>query len=52
MAGEETVFKNLVERVLDAGKTLCRVVVLVVNMDVVVLDSILYILRQHALIHI
>ena len=44
MAGIETVLEDLVERVLDACKALGRVVVLVVDMDVVVLHSLLHIL--------
>ena len=52
MTCEESVFKDLVQRVLDAGKALGRIVVLVMDMDVVVLDSFLDIVRKHALIHV
>ena len=41
MSSKETILKNLVKRMLDAGKTLGRVVVFVVDMDIVVLDSFL-----------
>ena len=44
VACEESVLQDLVQRVLDAGETLGRVVVLVVDMDVIVLYSFLYVL--------
>ena len=52
MTGEESVLKNLVQRMLDAGKALCRIIVLVVDVDVVVLYSLLHIVGEHALVHI
>ena len=39
MSGEETVLENLVKRMLDASKALGRVVVLVMDMDIAILDS-------------
>ena len=44
VAGEETVLEDLVERVLDTCQTLGRVVVLVMNVDVVASYSLLYLL--------
>ena len=49
--GEETVFQNLVQRMLHACKAFCRVVVFVVDVDVAVPDSLFHILRQQAFIH-
>ena len=44
MSCEETVFEDLVQWVLDTGKALGRVVVLVMDMDVVVLHCLLNVL--------
>ena len=52
MAGKETLLENLVQRMLDAGKTLGWVVVLVVNVDVVLLNCLLHIVRKHAFVDI
>ena len=52
MAGEETVLEDLVKRMLDTGKALGRIVVLVVNVDVVVSYRILHLLRKQALVNV
>ena len=52
MSRKETVFQNLVERMLDAGKALCRIVVLIVDMDVVVSYSLFHVLGEEALVNI
>ncbi|CUQ54890.1 Uncharacterised protein [Segatella copri] len=44
MTGCESVVQNHVERMLHAGETLCRVIVLIVNMYIVVHDGVAYIL--------
>ena len=44
MSCEESVFEDLVQWVLDTGKALGRVVVLVMDMDVVILHCLLYVL--------
>ena len=43
MSCEEAFLENLVKRMLDAGKTLGRVIVLVMDMDVIVLHGFLHI---------
>ena len=52
MTCEESILKDLVERMLDAGKALGRVVVLVVDMDVVVLHRLLDIFGKKTFVHI
>ena len=50
MTGCETVVQNHVERMLHAGETLGRVIVLIVNMYIVVHDGVAYILREEVVV--
>ena len=52
MTRVEALVQNLVERVLETGQTLGRVIILVVNMDISFIDSLFYILRKQTLVHI
>ena len=51
MAGEEAVLEYLVERMLDAGEGLGRIVILVVDVDISVLHGLANVLGQQALVH-
>ena len=51
MSGKETILENFVKRVLNAGKALCRIVVLVMDVDISVLDSFLDIFGKKALVN-
>mgnify|MGYP006916025813 CR=1 FL=1 len=52
VAGLESVLEDKVQRVLDAGKGLCGVVVLVVDVDVILCDSFADVVGEEALVHI
>ena len=52
MTGLETVLKDKIQRMLDTGKALGWIVILVVNVDIAVLNSLPHIVREQAGIHI
>ena len=52
VAGLQSVFQNQVQRVLDAGKRLGGIIILVVDMDVVARNGFAHVSRQQALVHI
>ncbi len=52
MAGLQPVFQNQVQRVLDAGKRLGGIIILVVDMDVVARNGFPHVTRQQTLVHI
>ena len=52
MTGMESLIKNLVERMLQTSQTLRRVIILVMNMYISIVNSLADIIRKQALIHI
>ena len=50
MTGGEAVLQNLVQGMLDASQTLCRIVIFIVDMEVVVFDRVADILAQEIVI--
>ncbi len=51
MTGNEAVFKNFVKRMLHACQTLCRIVVLVVDMKIIMADSLACFLRKKIVVN-
>ena len=52
MARVESLFKDFVQRMLETGETLCRIVIFVVNVNITVINRIPDVFRQQTLIHI